>query len=496
MKRKCILLLLSACFLAFSGCGRKDAQEETVLPVEEGGIEVSMPGVSWTKSVVLEAGTGLSPGDMKATETFQQILGGELGRDPRVKVLRNPAEEEKPEHRIRGRVIQDEGTYRYEYRIENQKGEQSGGGVLVGTDSSFLPLAGQAVHQVSQSLSVESGPERNWMTARSPGLLDAFLESSRLISERSHRAANRAVAGFKSLLRQDSTFLPAHAGLAEAYLQITENGWNRNPVWMELARLSCIKALSIDPDYADAHMMQGRVRLLQGDWKHAEQDFRRALALNASLPGAWTGLGSLLAHYGLYEPALEALNRGLSLDEENLAAGRSRSMILIGLGKYSEAERSLKRLLALFPEALNLHSFLALTLFYRSDLNAAEREIRAGLADPDFRAFSHAVYGMILAVQGRQDEALSELMEAVPEAQGNPSLNVAIAAINALLGRKGESVAWLEKAAAGGYMEYPWIYRDPNFKSLSDDGRFQSVLQRLKASWEERKKSYSGSRPA
>jgi tetratricopeptide (TPR) repeat protein len=496
MKQKWILLLLSAWFFTFSGCGRKAAREETIMPAEEGGIAVSMPEVTWSKSVALETAPGLSQRDLQATEAFQHILGSEMGKDTQVKVFRNPAQGETPEHRIKGKVIQDEGTCRYKYRIENQKGEPSGGGVLVGSDSSFFLLAGQAARQVSQSLSVQSVPDRNWMTARRPDLLDSYLESRRLISETSYEAANRAVAGFKSLLRQDSTFLPAHAGLAEAYLQITENGWNRNPIWMELARLSCIKALSIDPDFADAHMMQGRVRLMQGEWKNAEQDFRRALALNSSLPGAWTGLGSVLAHYGLYEPALEALNRGLSLDEENLAAGRSRAMILVGLGNYPEAEKSLRRLLALFPQALNLHSFLALTLFYRSNLNAAEREIQAGLDDPDFRAFSHAVYGMILAGQDRQDEALSELLEATTGAQGNPSLNVAIAAVHALLGRKGESVAWLEKAVDGGYMEYLWIYRDPNFKNLSDDGRFQSILERLKARWEERKKSYSQLRPA
>ncbi|MBN1893150.1 tetratricopeptide repeat protein [bacterium] len=491
MKRMMILFILYALLFAVTGCGRKAQQEETAVPVEEGGVAVSMPAVAWSKSIALETGPGLSSGDLQATETFQRLVGGELGRDPRIKVLMNPAEGEEPEHRVLGKVMRDEGTFRYEYRIEDQKGGKSGGGVLVGSDSSFLLLTGQAVRQVSQSLDIRPETDRDWMTAKRSDLVDAFLKSERLISQRSYAAANQAVAELKSILRQDSTFLPAHAGLAESYLQILENGWNRNPVWMELARLSCIKALSMDPDFAHAHMLQGRVRLLQGEWKSAEKDFRKALALNSSLAGAWTGLGSVMAHYGLYESALAALNRGLALDEKNLEAGRSRAMILIGLADYTGAEKQVRRLLALFPQASSLHSFLALALFYRSDWSAAEKEIQAGLADPDYRAFSHAVYGMILAGQDRPDEALSELLEATTAAHGNPSLNVAIAAVHALLGRKGESISWLEKAVDGGYMEYPWIVRDPNFKSLQGDGRFQALLEGLKARWEERKKSYS-----
>lgn len=58
---------------------------------------------------------------------------------------------------------------------------------------------------------------------------------------------------------------------------------------------------------------------------------------------------------------------------------------------------------------------------------------------------------------------------------------VEAAAIMALLGRKQESLDWLERAHQAGYRDYRWPRHDPFLRTLSTEPRFTRLLSRMES---------------
>lgn len=288
----------------------------------------------------------------------------------------------------------------------------------------------------------------------------------------------------------------ACVGLAEGYLQIIHNGWDKNIVWLRLAQDACQRAVYLDGEYAQAYLQLGEIYIARGDFKQAEREFRTALRFNDKLEKAWSGLGQVFIQYGLYEPCLQVYDKALELNPTAASVSLSRTMILAGLKRYDAAEQEIRRLLQLYPEESHYHAFLALLRYYRGDLNEASTEIKPGLLTSESRPFSHAVSAMILSKQGKLDEALGELeLEVKPYVTNDASLAVAVAAVYCLLGRNGQAVEWLNKAVSFGYREYPWLVNDPNFAGLQEDERFIILLDQIRQEWEENMKKYEAPQP-
>jgi tetratricopeptide (TPR) repeat protein len=317
-----------------------------------------------------------------------------------------------------------------------------------------------------------------------------FLEAEASRLRGTPDAFNAAIRQYKEILRNDSLFTDAWAGLTECYLSLIEQGWERNPIWLSLAQQGAFKLIKY-ADKGEGEAFLGRIALIRGDLRGAETYFRQALQKNKNLVAAWRGLGQIFTKYGLYEYALEMFDHALALNFSDLSSGMSKALILGGQGQYPKAIELLQKLISVNPEALYLHSFLALQLFYEGDYDSAMEAVRIGLADPNYLPLSHAILAMIQARTGDLDSALGEVeLEVKPQAEGNGSLATAVAAVYSILGRKGQSVQWLEKAVEWGYLEYPWLVKDPNFVSLQGDKRFEAICDTLKVVYNQRRKSY------
>ena len=72
------------------------------------------------------------------------------------------------------------------------------------------------------------------------------------------------------------------------------------------------RALSINPDFADAHSNLGNVLLAQGRLDEAAQCYHRALALKPDLAGAHNNLGIVLAAQGRFEEASRCFQQALA----------------------------------------------------------------------------------------------------------------------------------------------------------------------------------------
>jgi tetratricopeptide (TPR) repeat protein len=108
-------------------------------------------------------------------------------------------------------------------------------------------------------------------------------------------------------------------------------------------------ALEIDPTNGLAWQNIGTVQLQSGDRKAAETSLRRALGIDASLPGAHTTLGVLLSQTNRQVEAIDMWKRAVTLDSAELDALYNLTVTLIDMGRINEARPYGERYISIAP---------------------------------------------------------------------------------------------------------------------------------------------------
>src|SRR5207245_4428034 len=103
------------------------------------------------------------------------------------------------------------------------------------------------------------------------------------LSGRTEPEIDAAIRNFERALALDSTFAPAHSGLADAYLLMAEWGYRPSQEMVPMAESEARKAIDLDESLAEAHTSLASVlQDLEWDWPGAERHFLRAISLNPS----------------------------------------------------------------------------------------------------------------------------------------------------------------------------------------------------------------------
>lgn len=480
INRFCLITLPVLLVLA---CGRGKKHE--IRESETRPVEVKIPATDWQKTIVIASAD---------SDTVTQVLTASVARSMGrrgLKIIMDPSVD--PSHAdfvMQTKVVRRNDHLSILYHLQDIHQDSVIQDSVIYQNESMLT----AIEAVANQVAFDAGDTTVYETQEkliSEQQFQQFLEAEALRHQATPTAMNGAVRKYKEILREDSLFTDAWIGLAECYLFLMEQGWERHQIWLDLAQQTGLKLQLLIPGSGEGECILGRVALIRGDLRGAEKFFRDALNKNSNLVAAWQGLGQIFGLYGLYDPALKMYDQVLELNPSHLQAGISKALILGGQGDYRRSIDLLKKMIETHPDIHYLHSFLALQLFYQGKLDNAMEQVRQGLPDPNYQPLSHAILAMIQAKQGDLDAALGEVeLEVKPQVNGNGSLATAVAAIYTLIGRKGEAVQWLDRAVQWGYQEYPWLAKDPNFESIRNDERFQAICDTLKVVYDQKRQAY------
>src|SRR5512133_186569 len=98
---------------------------------------------------------------------------------------------------------------------------------------------------------------------------------------------NKAIARYEDTIKKDPDFAPAYVGLASIYEGLTGSLASAPPPEVRPKLVSAArKALELDPELAQPHILLGEVYQRQWQWSDAEAEYKRALELNPNAASA------------------------------------------------------------------------------------------------------------------------------------------------------------------------------------------------------------------
>jgi adenylate cyclase len=184
------------------------------------------------------------------------------------------------------------------------------------------------------------------------------------------------------------------------------------------------KALAIDPNYADAHVIKAFTLERQRRVGEAIAEDERALALDPALPAAYVNMGLVYRTLGRFEESLEFLDRAIrqSPNDPDLPFSYAiKAGDHIVLKQYDQAVESARRAIAISANLVLAHWYLIAALVQSGQDSQAHEALRRYLALPGVPATVAALKQETAKYVNERDdpryiESWNRLMEGMREA--------------------------------------------------------------------------------
>ncbi|MEK6281490.1 MAG: protein kinase [Acidobacteriota bacterium] len=290
-----------------------------------------------------------------------------------------------------------------------------------------------------------------------------------------------AIEHFQRAIELDPNFALAHDGMGAAYVNRVFKGFGGAEDY-ERAEVAFNKALAIDPKLIEARMLMVFVYLWRGQKQKARKEVARARKENPDEPVVHFVKATLHRLDGEYGRALRSYERLMRLDPAaHVVASFNRALVYMYMGKFDDMSRELDH--AGDPDNPLVQTFRALSLYYTGQTDAAAESMREVVAGHKNMHGIRPFLAMFLSAQGKHEEARAQLNDSViRNAEVDPDIAYSVASVYALEGMPEKAFQWLERAIALGNANQPCFENDPNWTSLKSDPRFQSLMEKVRAS--------------
>lgn len=240
------------------------------------------------------------------------------------------------------------------------------------------------------------------------------------------------------------------------------------------SREAADRALALSPDLPDAHLARGSLLLRANfDWRGAEAEYRRALALAPNASTAKFELGLVLATVGDLEQAVDLTQQAIDGDPLRAIWYNWLAVYLSALNRLDEAERAIRKAIELQPGAESFYYLLSSIEVRRGEaqasLSAAQQESPGPWQD-----ISLAIARQIGADRSAADAALRTLIE-----KDGSVAPFQIAQVYAVRNDPKGTFEWLERAWNSRDPGVQGLLYDPFIQRFKDDPRFAAFCRKV-----------------
>jgi tetratricopeptide (TPR) repeat protein len=308
-----------------------------------------------------------------------------------------------------------------------------------------------------------------------------YLRGRQAWNERTEAGLKKAIQFFEDALRIDKNYANAYTGLADSYAMLAFLEFMAPHDAYPKAREAAEKALSLDPQLAEAHTSLGLIKFqYDWDWDGAEKDLKKAIGINPSYAPAHHFYADYLKAMGRFDEALIEIEKAQELDPLSLAINTGVGHVLYLSGQYDDAIEQYQKAVDLDPNFMITHVWFGRPYLEKGMFEEAISELEIAVKLSGESTLPLAMLGHGLASAGRKDEAM-QIMEKLKDRSKNqyvPSYWIAV--IYTGLRDKKQVITWMKKAYAERSSWLVWSNVEPRFEWLRNDPDVAELLKEMK----------------
>jgi serine/threonine-protein kinase len=235
------------------------------------------------------------------------------------------------------------------------------------------------------------------------------------------------------------------------------------------------RALEIAPDLASAHNALAEIHRVSLEFKHADREYRRAIALAPHDAATLRDSGRFASQLGRKAEALRLVDQAIALDRLNPASYTSRLWVLTANRQFAEAVDYARMIETRWPDYISWLE-VAFCLIALNRLDEA-RQAAAKLERTGGSGGRSVAEALINAREGRANEAERNL--AIVRGLFGDAASYQYAQIYSVLGDKARALDELERAWDIRDSGLLWLKVDPTLDPLRNEPRFKALFNRL-----------------
>lgn len=306
--------------------------------------------------------------------------------------------------------------------------------------------------------------------------LKAMYHASKWTSE----GLQKGIELSRQAIEADPVYPAPHVGLGYIYVLLGYFGWATPRGVLPRAKSAALKAIDIEADYANAHVLLAMVTLFfDWDWRQSETHLHTALRLAPNQAHCHWALGHWLLAMERYEDAIAAMKQAVDLDP--LSAPMS-----LGLGyayyfgrKYDKSLEAYQATIELDPSFVPVYVALPVLYARKGKYQEAFATIDQSLGHDQYIDYKQIARARILAMAGEVDEARNLILQ-MEARKGHPYIRTfTCAAVHALLGEHEQALDLLEDCYQERLSPLVFIAGQPEFDNLQGHPRFTDLLGRI-----------------
>ncbi len=435
---------------------------------------------------------GLRPLPMLSVANYEyerkgaKRIGQELGADYLLR-LTLQAEEEKI--RLKAELIDAKQNFVFQsYQVDRGK-------------ASFFAMEDEIPRYISRALKKQLDEKKlDISKLREPIDIEAFfyyLEGMKLLEEvypstRREEDFDEGVRMYEKAIEIDPNYALAYWGLGNAYegLYHGTRGPEEREQALERMFRNYDEAHRLNPDSAETNLGLGWAYFNKAENDRAFQCFQKALELDPDNPVVNADAGAFLRSIGLYKKAAKFLSRAAKRDPLYVSPLIQNAYCQLCLGEFDKAIGLIETTIEKDPENFAARLYHAILLVMTHRLNEAEKEIQRAQNIKPGHTDVILNQGLLEAARGEKEKALACIHK-------EDRKGFVVTWIYILLGMKEEAIGNMEAGIEKGFethgeylYSYPSLARNPVYKKLNDEPRFQEILKKEEANYKEKLKKY------
>jgi TolB-like protein/Tfp pilus assembly protein PilF len=308
-----------------------------------------------------------------------------------------------------------------------------------------------------------------------------YLKGRYFYNKMTEEDLRMSIAHFEAALRQDPDYSLAYTGLADTYSLFAFVGiLPPRDAYRRVKQLVKI-ALELDQDLAEAHASLASIkRLFERDWPGAEAAFLKALELNPNYADGHHWYAAHLSAMGRSEEALREIRTAQELDPLSLVINMEVAWNLYMARDFRGALEQSWKTLVLEPKFAAAQHTLGLAYEQLDMTDEAVTEFRNARTCSSGHPATIAALGHAYAIAGNQggvSEALDELEHLSKRRYVSPYWR---SLVYAGIGRDDLALESLEKACDDRDVWLVWLKVEPRLDPLRSHTRFHNLLFKLR----------------